>query len=131
MKKTHSRQRSEGKTHKSTKKDTKEVRPKEKRRKSSRTAAEVKCRKETATALPARETNAVRKDSLLENAATGKESEKDKCGEVEKEVNVQPSSAKEVDKSDNHGEDTPTSTRAGCCENHLTNLLNILNRCAH
>merc|ERR1719209_2478227 len=90
---TNSRQRSEGKTHKSTKKDTKEVGAKEKRRKSSRAAAEVKCRKETATALPARETNAVRRESY---DATGKESEKDKCGEVEKEVNVQPSSAKEV-----------------------------------
>merc|ERR1719357_471174 len=90
--KTNSRQRSEDTTHKSTKKDTKEVKAKEKRRKSSKTAAEVKCRKETAMELPAQEKNAV------------VESEQDECEqEVEKEESVQPSSAKDVDKSDNHG----------------------------
>jgi len=54
----------------------------------------------------------------LENDATGVEgkgvqSGNNECEEVEKEESVQPSSPKEVDKSDNHGEDTLTLTRAG------------------
>ena len=118
------RHRSGDRKHKSTKKETKEAKDKEKRRKSSRTVAEVKCRKENATELPALEINDRGKKSQLEDNATGGkgtvvapgqgESEE----EVEREESIQLSRAKEVGKSENQGEDTPTSTQTGCCENH-------------
>ena len=118
------RQRSEDRKHKSTKKETKEIGEKKKRRKSSRTVAEVKCRNETATELPAQEINDGGKNSQLEDDATGGKGTvvdpgEGECEEeVEREESIQVSRAKEVGKSGNHGEDTPTSTQAGCCENH-------------
>ena len=118
------RQRSEDRKHKSTKKEIKEVGEKKKRRKSSKTVAEVKCRKETATELPAQEVNDRGKNSQLEDEATGGKGPvidpgQGECEEeVEWEEIVQLSRAKEMGKSNNHGEDTPTSAQAGCCENH-------------
>ena len=118
------RQRSEDRKHKSTKKEIKEVGEKKKRRKSSKTVAEVKCRKETATELPAQEVNDGGKKSQLEDDATGGKGPvidpgQGECEEeVEWEEIVQLSRAKEMGKSNNHGEDTPTSAQAGCCENH-------------
>ena len=120
---TNIRQRSEDKKHKSTKKEIKEVGEKKKRRKSSKTVAEVKCRKETATELPA-QVNDRGKNSQLEDEATGGKGPvidpgQGECEEeVEWEEIVQLSRAKEMGKSNNHGEDTPTSAQAGCCENH-------------
>ena len=118
------RQRSEDKKHKSTKKEIKEVGEKKKRRKSSKTVAEVKCRKETATELPAQEVNDRGKNSQLEDEATGGKGPvidpgQGECEEeVEWEEIVQLSRAKEMGKSNNHGEYTPTSAQAGCCKNH-------------
>ena len=118
------RQRSEDRKHKSTKKEIKEVGEKKKRRKSSKTVAEVKCRKETATELPAQEVNDRGKNSQLEDEATGGKGPvidpgQGECEEeVEWEEVVHHSRAKEMGKSNNHGEDTPTSAQAGCCENH-------------
>ena len=65
------RHRSGDRNHKSTKKETKEAKEKEKRRMSSRTVAEVKCRKETTTELPVQEVNNRGKNSQLEDNATG------------------------------------------------------------
>merc|ERR1719317_1868413 len=113
------RQRSEDRKHKSTKKETKEIGEKKKMRKSSRTVAEVKCRKETATELPAQEVNDRGKNSQLEDDATGGKGPvidpgQGECEEeVEREEIVQLSRAKEMGKSNNHGEDTPTSAQAG------------------
>merc|ERR1719318_1202929 len=113
------RDRSGDRKHKSTKKEMKEIGEKKKRRKSSRTIAEVKCRKETATELPAQEINDGRKKSQLEDDATGGKGTivdpgQGECEEeVEREESIQLSRAKEVGKSENQGEDTPTSTPAG------------------
>ena len=118
------RHRSGDRKHKSTKKEMKEIGEKKKRRKSSRTVAEVKCRKETATELPAQEINDRGKNSQLEDNATGGKGTivdpgRGECEEeVEREESIQLSRAKEVGKSENQGEDTPTSTQTGCCENH-------------
>ena len=118
------RHRSGDRNHKSTTKETKEAKEKEKRRMSSRTVAEVKCRKETTTELPVQEVNNRGKNSQLKDNATGGKGTivapgQGECEEeVEWEEIVQLSRAKEMGKSNNHGEDTPTSAQAGCCENH-------------
>ena len=111
-------------------KETKEIAEKKKRRKSSRTVAEVKCRNE----LPAQEINDRGKNSQLEDDATGGKGTvvdpgEGECEEgVEREESIQVSRAKEVGKSENRGEDAPTSNPAGCCENHQSNSI-FQNRC--